>query len=90
MTTWISVKDRLPEDDPQYEHDLLLCEPTNYDGIDVSYNYHVGTFHVGGKVEIKEPDSKYWYIDGSRSPWTGKFFDFITHWAKIEPPEETE
>lgn len=81
MTTWISVKDRLPGNDGD---DLLLREPIY--GFEKPYHiYHVGIFETydhGSCWAIGHGDHYHY--------WFGADFDRITHWAKIEPPEVTE
>lgn len=74
MTTWISVKDRLPE----LRTDLLLCEV---------YKRERKTYHAYYLGMLDESVlGKGWYVDGEYY-WDDIHFNRITHWAKIEPPE---
>ena len=84
MTTdWISVKDRLPEVDP--DTDLLLAE-MNIGKNGVYYFYGVGTLE---KWISGDDVTLVWNMKSERYIYANNFAD-ITHWAKIEPPEVTE
>ena len=72
---WISVEERLPEDDVN----VLIYAVSNGDEMDsciamTSYTHHMHGFNIEG-----------WY-----PPWQYFFFDYmITHWMPLpEPPKE--
>ena len=86
VTSWISVKDRLPEMGEHYQsEDVLVCIDYRPDDPGTTEDTYVSIDHVGfncfgqGEFSCERDDPR----DGEPSPY------FVTHWMPLpEPPGE--
>jgi hypothetical protein len=80
---WISVKDKLPEND---EDVLVFAKGKNSGANRVVITYIADSFYFGG-TQIKYSDGPQW-----NSPWQYFLEDYeITHWMPLpEPPKGEE